>query len=282
MSLLTRLQSRKYSLLGLLLAAAVVLAAIGPFSGYSSRAYKKVKRQWLILTGGLIDVGGYYLRVECRGSGRTVIFESGLSQPRDTWGAVPGEIAKTARVCTYDRAGVGESDRAGFIRTSSDVVRELRELLKEAGETGPFIVVGHSFGGLNARLYAIRYPQEVSGLVLVEPSHEDQYMKIAELKPASEREQYLRHEGGDNGEDVDLLASSGELRSLAGEPLPQTILLTANDNARSPLNSVSLELNTLFARSNPSIEHIPIENCGHFPQLDRPDVVIASIRKLLQ
>lgn len=283
MEAFSRITGKKYWLLGIVLVLCLVFTSVKPFSDYSNRAYRRVKRQWRILTGGMIDVGGYYLRVECRGSGRTVVFDSGLSQPRDTWGTVPDEIAKVARVCTYDRAGVGESDDADFKRTSSDVVRELRTLLEKAGENGPFIIVGHSFGGLNARLFSTMYPAEVRGLVLVEPSHEDQYMAIAATKQEPERGQYLRHEGGENGERIDLLSSADELRRMGEPPSIPIILLTAESpGADEKLNSVSLDLNSRIVQRVPFTEHIVVENSGHFPQLDRPDAVIAATRKMLE
>ncbi len=273
---------KKYWLLGIILVFGFLFTSVKPFSGYTNKAYRRAKRQWQILTGGMIDVGGYYLRIECRGSGRTVVFDSGLNQMRDTWGTVPDEIVKVARVCTYDRAGVGESDDANVKRTSSDVVRELRTLLEKKGEKGPFVLVGHSFGGLNARLYAAMHPAEVLGLILVEPSHEDQYQKIADTKQEPEREQYLRHEGGENGERMDLLSSASEVRSADGPNSLPTILLTAKASGGDEnLNSIALELNTRLGQRIPLTEHIVVENSGHFPQLDRPDVVIGAIRKLL-
>jgi len=282
MKLFDQIKEKKYWLLGLFVAC-VLLTSVKPFSTYRDRAYRQAKREWLILTGGMIDVGGYYVRVECWGSGRTVVFESGLSQPRETWGTVPSEVAKIARVCTYDRAGVAESDDANFKRKSSDLVRELRILLQKEGEKDPVVLVGHSFGGLNARMYAMSYPGEVAGLVLVDPSHEDQYVKMAEAKQAQEREEYLRHESGDNGEGVDILASADELQNTSSRVTVPTIVLTADSNQFAYLYDRLFTTGANYNSGGSTIfsEHIVVPNSGHFIQTDHPDVVVSAVTKMI-
>jgi pimeloyl-ACP methyl ester carboxylesterase len=268
-----------------LVAIATIIAV--PFlpGRYPQRAWRILKRQWLIATGGMYDVGGYYLRIECQGSGdSTVVFDSGLSQPRDTWGVVPGEVSKFARVCTYDRAGVGESDRAGFVRTSEDVVRELRTLLGRAREKGPFILVGHSFGGLNVRLFASDEPDDVAGLVLVDPSHEGQYQKLASDLPHDEAEEFLAHEGGENDEQMDMLTSASKMQSIAGPSAIPTILLSAQPS--SPEDALIAETvanlyATTIGRSHCG-RQIILSNTGHFVQLERPTAVIDSINQLVR
>ena len=84
------------------------------------------------------------------------------------------DVAKFARVCSYDRAGYGWSSAGPMPRTSGEIARELHALLMASGEKGPYVLVGHSFGGYNVRVYTGKYPAEVAGLVLVDASHEDQ------------------------------------------------------------------------------------------------------------
>ncbi|MFH1046157.1 MAG: alpha/beta hydrolase [Candidatus Omnitrophota bacterium] len=119
--------------------------------------------------GKLFDVGGYKLHLHTAGSGSpTVVMDSGLRGYSLSWYGVEAELAKITRVCTYDRAGLGWSEPGPLPRTSQQIVNELHTLLAKADIPGPYILVGHSFGGLNMRLYASQFPQEVLGLVLID------------------------------------------------------------------------------------------------------------------
>lgn len=126
--------------------------------------------------GELIDIGGRRLHIECRGSapGPTVVVEAGLSQftAHSSVGPLADQVAPFARVCIYDRAGLGWSDPAPEPRTHQDMVSDLHQLLKAKGLSGPYLLVGHSVGGLLVRLYAQQYPAEVAGVVLVDASPE--------------------------------------------------------------------------------------------------------------
>jgi pimeloyl-ACP methyl ester carboxylesterase len=115
------------------------------------------------------------LSIDCRGQGSpTVVLDSGLGVPAVGWNPVETEVAKFTRVCSYDRAGYGWSGSSSVPRTSAQIVKELHALLEAANEKGPYILVGHSFGGYNVRVYNGQYPGEVVGMVLVDASHEDQ------------------------------------------------------------------------------------------------------------
>lgn len=124
--------------------------------------------------GMSVDIGGYNLNINCTGQGSpTVILESGHQVPAIGWRFVQPDIAKFTRVCSYDRAGYGWSDPGPMPRTSAQIVKELHTLLRNAGEKPPYVLVGHSSGGTNMRIYAGHYPSEVAGMVLAEPGHED-------------------------------------------------------------------------------------------------------------
>ena len=107
----------------------------------------------------------------------TVILDSGLGVPAFGWKFVQDEVAKFARVCSYDRAGYGWSSEGPLPRTSLEIARELHALLAVAGEKGPYVIVGHSFGGFNVRVYTGQYPSDIVGMVLVDASHEDQVQR---------------------------------------------------------------------------------------------------------
>jgi pimeloyl-ACP methyl ester carboxylesterase len=131
--------------------------------------------------GQFVDVGAHRLHLWCVGSGSpTVVFESGLGGGAFDWGYVQPSVARFRRACTYDRAGYGYSEPGPRPRTSRQIVSELFTLLDRAGIAGPVVLVGHSFGGYNVRLFAAEYPSKVVGLVLVDASHEDQGRRYAE------------------------------------------------------------------------------------------------------
>ena len=131
--------------------------------------------------GQFVDVGGHRLHLWCIGSGPpTVVFESGLGGGAFDWGYVQPSVARSRRACTYDRAGYGYSELGPRPRSSRQIANELFTLLDRAGIAGPVVLVGHSFGGYNVRLFAAEYPRKVVGLVLVDASHEDQGRRYAE------------------------------------------------------------------------------------------------------
>jgi pimeloyl-ACP methyl ester carboxylesterase len=117
-----------------------------------------------------IDIGGYRLVLECWGTARpTVVLDSGFSTDRGAWNLVQKTAGRTTRTCSYDRAGLGQSDqRPGGAATTRQVVDELHTLLTRAGIAGPYVLGGWSIGGFDVRYYTLRYPQESAGLVLVD------------------------------------------------------------------------------------------------------------------
>src|SRR5437868_14963164 len=111
--------------------------------------------------GKLVDVGGYRLHINCTGTGSpTVILDAGLGGTSLDWSKIQPAVARFTRVCSYDRAGYGWSESGPGPRTSPQIVKELHLLLVHAQVNGPYLLVGHSVGGLNMRLYAYRYPGE--------------------------------------------------------------------------------------------------------------------------
>jgi pimeloyl-ACP methyl ester carboxylesterase len=131
--------------------------------------------------GRLVDVGGHRLHILDKGNGHpTVVFEAGLPGSVLSWNQVQKELARVVRVVSYDRAGLGWSDPGPEPRTAERIVEELHSLLDRAAIPGPYILVGHSFGGLTTRLFAARYPNEVAGLVLLDPVGPGEWMPLSE------------------------------------------------------------------------------------------------------
>jgi pimeloyl-ACP methyl ester carboxylesterase len=127
---------------------------------------------------------GRRMNVLCEGSGvPTVILEAGAGGSTLDWRKVQSTLAQTTRVCSYDRAGMGYSDAGPLPRTADAVVTDLEALLKAAAIRGPYLIVAHSLGSFYARLYADRHLEDVVGMVLLDPSVEQQDRRFAELVP---------------------------------------------------------------------------------------------------
>jgi pimeloyl-ACP methyl ester carboxylesterase len=130
--------------------------------------------------GKLVDVGGYRLHLHCQGErGPSVVLDAGQGESSLSWFGIQSEIAKATRVCAYDRAGLGWSEPSLRPRTARVMAEELHNLLEKAKVPKPYVLVGASLGGLNARVYAHLYPKEVAGLVLLDAAHEEQYLPEA-------------------------------------------------------------------------------------------------------
>jgi pimeloyl-ACP methyl ester carboxylesterase len=129
--------------------------------------------------GELYDVGGYRLHLYCVGEGApTVVLDALFPGTVSNWVWVQPEIAKTTRVCAYDRAGLGWSGRGPNPRDARQHAAELHALLATAGIPGPYLLVGHSLGGLSVRMFADQYPGEVAGMVLIEASNPDSWQRL--------------------------------------------------------------------------------------------------------
>lgn len=136
-------------------------------------------RRFNPMPGRLVDVGGYKMHIDCTGQGSPVIvLDSGLGDSYISWHKGQPEMAKFTRVCSYDRAGLGYSDSSPNPRTSKVIAEELYTLLRSAGVSAPFILVGHSMGGYDVRLFATSHRNDVAGMVLVDASHPEQQKRF--------------------------------------------------------------------------------------------------------
>jgi pimeloyl-ACP methyl ester carboxylesterase len=156
--------------------------------------------------GELIDVGGHLLYIHCQGEGLpVVVLDAGLGGASSDWRKVQPELAKSNRTCIYDRAGYGRSESGPLPRTSARIAAELRTLLMGAHLPPPYLLVGHSFGGFNVRLFAGLFPDETAGVVLVDSPHEAQIDALFEQGM------------------LGLLDPQGWLRSLWSADLPSSL-----------------------------------------------------------
>ena len=268
-------------------------------------------------SGSFAIAGGRKLYLECRGAGApTVVLESGLRTRGDNWdradllshggAAVSPEVAKFARVCTYDRPGttlnageVSRSDAAAMPRTAMDVVEDLHALLQAAAVPGPYVLVGHSFGGLFVRLYAASYPEEVRGLVLVDALAEQirPLFNAADWKTfvALNSEPLAGFEKYTALEVIDFDASFAQMtkaaRSGASKKIP-TLILVRGLSVELPANASPHFGETLeaawrkseneMAAAVPHIELVTAKKSGHYIQWDEPELVVQAIRDAVE
>lgn len=140
----------------------------------------------------LIDIGsGQRLNLYCLGSGSpAVIFDAGLGDSTISWALVQRAVSKKTMACAFDRAGLGFSDAARRPSTPRNQSQDLHALLRAAHISPPYVLVGHSMAGMNVRVYADRYPDQVAGMVLVEGSHEDQSVLGWAIGGAGQQQRY--------------------------------------------------------------------------------------------
>lgn len=159
-----------------LLSLAVLLLVAGLVFQWSTT---KLDEHRYPMPGEMVEVNGRRMHLDCRGQGSpTVVFDAGLGDSASTWSLVQPEVAKFTRACSYDRPGLGWSDPASVPRDSQHVAAQLEDLLQQAHIAGPYLLVGHSFGGYNQLVFQSLYPDQVVGIVLVDSSHPDQEHRL--------------------------------------------------------------------------------------------------------
>jgi pimeloyl-ACP methyl ester carboxylesterase len=232
------------------------------------------------------DVSHHQLHIEGNGA-RTVILESGLGDTLAVWKDIQPRIAThCARTVSYTRAGYIGSDPANGPRDSATIVKELREELDRRNIRPPYILVGHSLGGLYMQYFARNYPGEVSGLLLVDSTHWDQHMVIdiqANQQYLGQREVTLfmpwimRRELTDS-------AQAGEQVHASPTPEPvRTIVLSstvAPKNGTADTQAHAAQLQDEIAADFPGSRHVFVTGAGHYIQRDKPEVVISAAREL--
>jgi pimeloyl-ACP methyl ester carboxylesterase len=159
----------------ILLGLVVSLVAIATAGLIYQAAAQQIDERNFPPPGRLVDISGYKLHISCIGDGSpTVILDAAGGNSSASWGLVQPDLARSTRVCAYDRAGMGWSERGPLPRDLKQHVREMHALLSGAGIEGPYVMVGHSYGGRVALVYAKEYPSEVVGLALIDPGKLDE------------------------------------------------------------------------------------------------------------
>jgi pimeloyl-ACP methyl ester carboxylesterase len=244
----------------------------------------------------LVGVEGR-LHVRCVGRGpTTVLLIAGFEEGAENWGKIEPAISANARVCSYDRPGTGTSDPPTETQTFTTQATELHALLTTVGEPGPYVVVGHSFGGTEAVTFASRYPAEVKGLVLIDASPVTWPAVLSSVPDdGTETATMLRTFGVGlsdptrNREHLDVLASfaeASEIVSLGSLPMA---VVTAEERQYPGLGESELARLTdvwnqgqqQWSRLSSAAHVVSVEHTSHHIQLDQPSVVIDEITRLL-
>lgn len=246
-------------------------------------------------TDRMVDVGGVKLHIQCDGERRAgaplVVLEAGAGNGLKTWSKVFEPIAQFARVCAYDRPGLGTSERTPQPRTARQAVDSLHAWLQAADERPPYVMAGHSYGGAIVRLFASRWPTEVTGLVLIDSTHEDQQRRFAAVPGAPSPRPTPVSPPPAPPEQVDLKGTSAELAQAPWRADIPLVVLTKTDRTRTDgdgapsyegaRSQVWLELQRELATRSPRSEHIVAPNSGHYIHNDEPTLVIEAIRRVV-
>jgi pimeloyl-ACP methyl ester carboxylesterase len=225
----------------------------------------------------LISAGGRALSIDCDGAlgkSPTVVLMAGGGRTAKDWAKVQPAVAGFTRVCSYDRAGLGDSDKSPKVQSVEEIVNDLHAVLHAAHEMGPYILVAHSIAGIYARGFETRFPEETAGLVMLDSSHEEQAMRQQELfKPS--------------------LPAPAQLVALQGffarpdqrldwrTDLPLIVIShgkVAGDTQALAWERIWKELQQDLANRSPRGQLRVAGDSGHFIQLDQPDMVIQAIR----
>jgi pimeloyl-ACP methyl ester carboxylesterase len=299
--------------IGRLVGAISIVSIVGACGGSSptsttapgaspSAAASAEARDWV----RAIDVGGRTLSIACVGptdTGKpTVIFEAGLGGDRGVWGDVMTALTATDRGCSYDRAGLGLSEPAPKPRTTSDQVEDLHSLLAAAGLTPPYVLVGHSSGGWNLMVYGDKYPDDVSGIVMVDvrpPAFSEKSFAALPPKTAGEPEALTQaraeadweKDPSRNPEGLDLIKSSAEAEASLGFGDRPLVVLTAGDRkavteglpapVAEELDSIWMELQTgLVGLSTNGRQEIVVGTTHDMP-FEKPDAIVEAIHEVI-
>jgi pimeloyl-ACP methyl ester carboxylesterase len=254
-------------------------------------------------TTQMVDIGGRRLALTCEGRGPiTVVLETGLGAESCEWAAVRKGVATVARVFSYDRANRGESDPAPRPRRANEMVHDLELLLGKAGLSPPYILVGHSFGGLLVRLFANRRTDDVAGLVLVDSMSDQQFDIFGRMFPPPTPLDPLElqktrafwtggwRDSNSTQEGIDFPVSLAEGRAVTTLGSIPIRILDAGTFLNQPLvppafRSVlqerwdDLQADFLTLSNRASIIRAP--RSGHFIQRDDPHLVIDTIKAVV-
>jgi pimeloyl-ACP methyl ester carboxylesterase len=263
------------------------------------------------MLGQRYDIGGYQLHIHCAGEGSpTIIIDAGLGDDSSDWEPVLAKSSEISRSCVYDRSGYGWSDVGPKPRSSRRIAHELKLLLEQANVAPPYVLVGHSFGGFNMRIFAANHPNDVVGIVLVDASHELQYEKLnINLPPISQVQRNvfiktpLEHIKANDPKpyalrDRAFRSASAEIAALSlssqqvmnDGSIPTVPLMVISRGLAewygSPMaierEKTWLNLQQQLSRLSPISQHLFANSSGHNIPHEQPDIILDAIKDVAE
>ena len=246
----------------------------------------------------LFDVGGHRLHAVRSGSGPgpTIVLEAGLGNDLTTWDPVVARLAELAPVVAYSRGGYGESEPGTLPRSTEKLVAELDALLTASGAEAPYVLVGHSWGGVIARAYAIAFPDKVAGLVMVDASHEQQFIRFRaadsvrmDQQRASQRTRIAENPNatGPLAEMAEVVALTDRGTMPSGSALPDVpvAILTSTQtgpNSTPEARRIWRAMHAEWAAQVTQSLHISTARSGHYVHRDEPELFLTAVRWVVE
>ena len=300
-----------------MLALAALASTLGTLAGPAAQATTLALRDARALPGMLVGVGTHQLHIHCTGRGApTVVFEAGLGGTSLDWAKVQPRVSRFTQACSYDRAGYGWSEAGPGPRNAERIAGELEKLLVHASLPPPYVLVGHSFGGLSMRLLAERKADAVAGLVLIDATPERQFERLpaagirTPVAPTGRTFVIANHWSIPDGMPAELrdLAQAlalrpkairalyGELATMRESAIQvrriaratgSPVAVLARGRVRRTaeagrLDGAWLQMQRELAGRMPNASVSVVAGSGHHIHLDRPEAVVSSIREMIE
>jgi pimeloyl-ACP methyl ester carboxylesterase len=253
---------------------------------FSARVRVQLAMQ-ITQSGRLVTVGQHKMFLNCTGnvSSPAVILEAGTGDTSEVWSAVQKQIQEFAHVCSYDRLDLGQSDKLVSSPTADEIVGDLHFLLQAAPVPPPYVMVGHSIGGIYVRKYAALHPADVAGMVLLDSAHEEQFSRVSALSPEWARRIASKFSADDQRVRGFLLPDQrlawhfdkpliviehGEMPSAASDPM------TKQSEAVFHILQKDLASRSKYGQLREA------KQSGHYIQRDQPEIVVQAISDVIR
>jgi len=237
------------------------------------------------IVGEKVNINGtelYYEHIADSNNKLTIVFESGYGWDLKNWHPIRDEVSKFANMFMYDRDGVGKSAKSNKPKHSIQIIENLRSLLQKIDIKPPYVLIGHSFGGINVRLYASKFPEEIVGVILLDSVHENQNKKMVSLFTKKIQEEYL----GQFSVEASLSEFEESLDQVRGTNLGNIplIVMTGGTQLHHTKQSMTvwLDFQRELANLSSNSTHLIVKEAGHAIHIDHPQPVIKAIIKMLE